>query len=128
MKLVTENRQVKFSFLILLFAVFLLPLKISAQEKKSKIDYSVKSNILNPDTIKGDNKLIFWHFVGLTHKEAKELEPLKVKAEFEKLGILTDERARFVKALSFYDCSMTNHKKSCEQWESFNDLAPKKIE
>ena len=127
MKPLTENshQAKKNMFLILIvFGGFYLQNGF-AQQQKSKIDYSVKSNILNPDTLKGDQKKIFWHFVELTHKEAEELEPLKVKAVFEKLGITTDQRARFVKALSFYDCSMTNHKKSCEQWESFKDLSPK---
>ena len=124
MKLVTENRQsIQTSFLIL--AVLLLSSIVNAQEKKAPpIDYSIKSNILNPDTLKGDQKRIFWHFVKLTNKQAKDLKPLQIKAEFEKLGITTNERARFVKALSFFDCTMTNHKESCEQWESFKDLAP----
>lgn len=128
MKSFTENRQtIKTSTLILLFAVFLLPLENSAQDKKSKIDYSVKSNILNPDTLKSDQKRIFYHpyFLKLTYKQANELEPLKAKVEFEKLGITTDQRARFVAAFEFFDTDIIFHKKSVENWESFKDLAPK---
>lgn len=103
----------------------MLPIKNFAQERKAKIDYSVKSNILQPDTLKGDNKLVFWHFVGLSSKQVIEYESLKLKSEFEKLGIFTKERARFVKAFTFFDTEMKYHKKSCEQWETFKDLAPK---
>ncbi len=125
MNLSTKNRQtIKTSFLILIFAVFMLPTEIHAEETKPKIDYSKKSNILNPDTLRGDQKLIFWHFVKLTYKEANELEPFKIKAGFAKLGITTEQRARFVKSYSFFASSMTNHKKSCEQWASFKKLAP----
>jgi hypothetical protein len=122
------NRQtIKTITVTLLFAVFILPLKISAQEEKSKIDYSVKSNILNPDTLKADQKRIFYHpyFLKLTHEETKNLEPFKVKDEFEKLGITLKEDARFGRAYIFFDTSMKNHKKSVENWESFKDLAPK---
>lgn len=127
MKSLTENRQkIKTSILVLIFAVFLLP-QISAQNKEKYKDciYAKKSNILNPDTLKADKKLIFWHFVELTHKQAEKLEPLKIKAEFKKLGITTDENDRFVDAYSFFLSSYTAHKKSCEQWQSFKDLAPK---
>lgn len=127
MKSLTENRQtIKTSILVLIFAVFLLP-QISAQNKEQYKDciYSKKSNILNPDTLKADQKKIFWHFVDLTHKQAVELEPLKIKAEFKKLGITTNERARFVKSFSFFDSAVISHKKSCENWQSFKDLAPK---
>ena len=129
MTLTTENSRyvIKTSILILLFAVFILPTKTHSQEKKSKIDYSVKSNILDPDTLRADQKRIFYHpyFLKLTHEETKKLEPLKVKDEFEKLGITTNERARFVKAFSFFDTRIIGHKKSCENWQYFKDLSPK---
>ncbi len=119
-----KNRQtIKISFTMLIFTVLFLPLNISAQETNSKIDYSVKSNILNPDTLKGDQKLIFWHFVELTHKQSEDLKPLEIKADFEKLGITTKERARFVKAFTFFDCFIISHKKSIENWQSFIDLS-----
>ncbi|OFY47792.1 MAG: hypothetical protein A2W85_13395 [Bacteroidetes bacterium GWF2_41_31] len=95
-----------------------------SQEKKSRIDYSIKSNILNPDTLKGDQKVIFWHFVKLTHEQAEEMKPLEIKAEFAKLGILTTDKSRFQEAFLFFRSDNTAHKKSCEQWEFFKDLSP----
>lgn len=128
MTCLTENRQpIRIKILILiLFGGFYLQHGFS-QEQKSKIDYSIKSNILDPDTLKGDQKTIFWHpyFLKLSSKETENLEPSKIKTEFAKLGITTNQRARFVAALTFYDVPMICHKKSCEQWESFKDLAPK---
>lgn len=119
-------KRKKLSGRYLVFALTLILISLCNQSiySQPKIDYSVKSNILNPDTLKDDQKLIFWHFVELTHKQAKELEPLQVKAEFDKLGISSD-RKRFGKAAKFFLTTMKNHKKSCEQWESFKDLAPK---
>ncbi len=126
MNLITENRQtIKTTLLTLFLLGFCLPTIGQAQTNKTKIDYSKKSNILNPDTLQYDQKLIFWHFVKLTNKEVIEYESQKLKTEFEGLGITTKERARFVRAFLFFDTSMKNHKKSCEQWESFKDLAPK---
>jgi len=125
--LIKKSRQaIKTSILVLIFAVFLLP-QISAQNKEKYKDciYAKKSNILNPDTLKADQKKIFWHFVKLTHKQAEELEPLRIKAEFKKLGITPKERARFVKSFSFFDSAVISHKKSCENWQSFRSLAPK---
>ena len=127
MKLQKNRQTVKKSILALIFAVFLLP-QISAQnkEKYKHCIYAQKSVILNPDTLKTDQQKIFWHFVELTHKESKELKPLKIKAEFKKIGITTDENDRFLDAYSFLRSINTAHKKSCEQWQSFKDLAPKK--
>ena len=126
MKLITENRQaIKKAILILtVIGGFYLHNGFS-QEKKSRIDYSIKSNILNPDTLKGDQKTIFWHFVKLSSKETEEMKPLEVKAEFEKLGITTNEGTRFSAAYSFFRSPNTAHKKSVENWVSFKDLAPK---
>jgi hypothetical protein len=126
----TGNRQLlKSQIIALIFMMATFP--SYGQSSKSKIvdyanvDYSQASNILDPDTLTQDRRAIFFHFVKLTHDETKNLEPLKIKAEFAKLGIKTTDRTRFVAAYSFYSSSMTNHKKSCEQWESFKDLAPK---
>ncbi len=94
----------------------------------SKVDYSARSNIIkHPERLKGDEKAIFYHlfFLKLTHDEAKNLEPLKVKEEFAMLGITLIEKDRFLDAYTFYDAVLVFHKKSCEQWESFKDLAPK---
>ena len=108
--------------------------KSAKKEKKdtkpdySNVDYSIGSNIIEyPEKLKGDEKAIFYHpyFLKLTHKEAKNLAPLKVKTEFAKLGITLKEDKRFGEAFSFYDAVIVYHKKSCEQWESFKDLAPK---
>jgi len=62
--------------------------------------------------------------VKLSNKEVKDLEPQQIKVEFAKIGITTDENDRFADAFSFFYSSMKNHKKSCEQWESFKDLKP----
>jgi len=126
MTFLTENRQlIRIKILILiLFGGFYLQHGFS-QEQKSKIDYSIKSNILDPDTLKGDQKTIFWHFVKLTHEQAEEMKPLEIKAEFAKLGILTTDKSRFQEAFLFFRSDNTAHKKSCEQWESFKDLSPK---
>jgi hypothetical protein len=118
------RQTIKTSFLILIFFGGIYLQNGFYQDQKSKIDYSVKSNILNPDTLKGDMKIIFWHFVELTHKQAEDLKPLEIKAEFEKLGITLNEDQRFKRAWDFFDLSVVYHKKSCEQWESFKDLAP----
>jgi hypothetical protein len=115
---ITINRQKK-RWIVLMFCMMLIP-SIQAQ-----VDYSTKSNILNPDTLRGDQKKVFWHFVKLSHKETEELEPLEIKVEFAKIGITTDENDRFVDAYFFYAGTMTNHKKSCENWASFKDLSPK---
>jgi hypothetical protein len=124
--LTKKSRQaIKKAILILtLFGGFYLHNGFS-QEKKSRIDYSIKSNILNPDTLKGDQKAIFWHFVKLSSKETEEMKPLQIKAAFETLGIETTNNNRFIDAFIFFDTSMKNHKKSCEQWESFKDLKSK---
>lgn len=90
----------------------------------AQVDYSARSNILNPDSLRADQKKIFWHFVKLTHEEACDVKPLEVKAEFAKLGITTSDRARFVSAFNFFDSDVIYHKKSCENIASFNDLKP----
>lgn len=126
-----KQQKIRQTF-VLILSTFLLPIFIQAQEKTPKIDYSIRSNILDPDTLKGDQKKIFWHpyFLKLSSKEVEEMPPLKVKDEFAKLGIRTIERARFVRALTFFDTSMKNHKISCEQWEEIKYLVepPKKRE
>jgi len=94
----------------------------------SGVDYSIGSNIIEyPEQLTGDEKDIFYHpyFLKLTHEEAKNLDPFKVKEEFAKLGITLNEDERFGKAFSFYDAVLVYHKKSCENFEYFKDLAPK---
>ena len=125
--------------LILFFAGFMLTLQSCAQETKAKtntkepdycnVDYSSRSNIIKrPKDLKGDEMKIFYHpfFLKLTSKEAKALKPLKIKEEFAKLGIETKKRDRFVDAYSFFRIQYWGHKKSCENWEYFKDLAPSK--
>ena len=93
----------------------------------SNVDYSIGSNIIEyPKKLIGDEKAIFYHpyFLKLTSKEARHLDPFKVKEEFAKLGITTKENDRFIDAYSFFKTDCWSHKKSCEQWESFKDLAP----
>lgn len=93
----------------------------------SNVDYSAPSNIIkHPKQLTGDEKAIFYHpyFLKLTSEETKNLDPFKVKEEFAKLGITTDENDRFVDAYIFYKTYYRGHKKSCENWEYFKDLAP----
>ena len=119
MKSLVENRQpTTTSILALIVAIILLPSEVSAQKSKSKIDYSIKSNILNPDTLKkGTNEYeIFWHFVKWTHKEVKAIKPIKLKTELEKLKITTKDK-EFDSAYSFFKNEIVYHKKSVENWE-----------
>ena len=95
---------------------------------ESSVDYSKASNIIKePEKLTGDERAIFYnpYFLKLTHKEAQNLSPKEIKKEFEKMGITTNYRDRFNNALTFYDVTLINHKKSIENWESFKDLAPK---
>ncbi len=123
-----KNRQKRTrKVFIVLLAMYGVPLTSSGQttqKKSSEVNYSVKSNILNPDTLRGDQKKIFWHFVEYSHEEIEALEPLFIKTEFEKLGIYTTDNDRFLDAYIFFDTDMIYHKKSCEQWEAFKDLKP----
>lgn len=101
--------------------------KPESKSDYSNVDYSKASNIIkNPEKLTGDEKAIFYHpfFLKLTSEEARDLDPFITKDEFEKLGIKTDQRDRFVAAYSFYKIYYLGHKVSCEQWESFKDLAP----
>ncbi len=97
---------------------------LSAQST-SGIDYSQESNIIDHDTLKGDQKAIFWHFVELTSKEVMATTPEKLKAEFNSLGLTPEERQRFFEAYKFYSLTMEYHKKSCENWDDFKYLDPR---
>lgn len=110
---------------IILITLFLIGINSLTGQAQSEIDYSIKSNFLNPDTLKkGSNEYrIFWHFVKWTHKEADEIEILTLKAEFEKVGITTKDK-EFNSAYLFFKSVVVFHKKSVEQWEHFKDLAP----
>lgn len=93
----------------------------------SNVDYSAGSNIIEyPEKLTGDEKAIFYHpfFLKLTSEETRNLDPFKVKEEFEKLGITTKQRARFVSTYSFLKTDCWAHKKSCENWEYFKFLKP----
>ncbi len=118
------NRQV--ILILALFAIFIFHSEITNAQKHLDCIYAKKSNILNPDTLKlgSDKYKIFWHFVKYTNKEIKDYPPLEVKAEFKKLGITLKDDSRFSKAYIFFDTSLKNHKKSCENIASFKDLAP----
>jgi len=125
MKSLTEIRQTK--TLVFIFTIFFLPFFTQAQDKAPEIDYSIRSNILNPDTLKGDQKAIFKHFIKLSSKEVEEMPPLKVKDEFAKLGITLLEKDRFSKAWDFLDLKVLYHKKDVELWQEFTDLAPESV-
>jgi len=90
----------------------------------AQVDYSTKSNFLNPDTLRADQKKVFWHFVGLTSEEAERVTSSQIVEEFAKIGIDKSNRVRFVKAYNFFDTDVIYHKKSCENWESMKDLKP----
>lgn len=120
----TKIRQIKKQTIILFLAIFWLPQLSFAQDTKPKIDYSIKSNILDPDTLRGDRKAVFWHFVSLSSQEAKDIPALQMKEEFAKLGITTDQRARFVAAYTFFRVDVKGHKISVEQWQHFLHLKP----
>jgi len=129
-----RNRQILY---IIVFAIFLFSLQSCAQKNQDKskeakkedylknVDYSIRSDIINPDTLKGDQKLIFWHFVKLNYKEVEEMTPIKVKAEFEKIGIETKANDRFADAHIFYRTYYRGHKKACENLAYFEFLKPK---
>jgi len=131
-----RNRQILY---IIIFAIFLFSLQSCAQKSDSRaeqikkedylknVDYSIRTDIINPDTLKGDQKKIFYHplFLKLSYEEAKNLEPLKVKEEFQKLDINTNQRARFVEAFSFFITYYRGHKKACENMAYFDFLKPK---
>ena len=137
MKLFTENRQIRF-FLMLLSLVLSIescPQKNETKTKETtkkedylkKADYSIRTDIINPDTLKGDQKKIFYHpyFLKLTHEEAENLEPQKIKEELIKLGISGSENDRFVDAYIFYKTYYLGHKKDCEYFAYFEFLKPK---
>ncbi len=114
----------KYQNTILIVAGLTLSTSINAQTQDVKIDYTAKSNFINPDTLKGDQKLIFYHFKNETSEDLKTMEAQKIKAEFAKLGLRTKEKDRFIKAYSFFVNTLEGHKKSCENWEEFKYLKP----
>jgi hypothetical protein len=122
--LIKKSRQANTTqFLILFLALFWTSTLSYGQN--NPVDYRAKSIILHPDTIRDrDMKKVFWHFVDYSYEEIKNLETDFIKSEFEKLGITTDDRTRFVSAFIFFDTTMKNHKRSCEQWREFEDLKP----
>lgn len=113
---------------IILITLFLLGIHCLNGQAQSKIDYSIKSNILNPDTLKkgSDEYRIFWHFIKWTYKEVDEIKILTLKAEFEKVGITTKDK-EFDAAYSFFNNDVVFHKEQVEIWvKHFQDLAPSK--
>ncbi len=124
--LIKNSRQAKNVIISILVVVLSIHLSDGvAQNQKSKIDYNQKSNIMNPDTLRGDNLKIHKNFLEWSHKEVKEMESSKLKSEFEKIGITTNEKDRFLEAYFFLRIDLTGHKKSVEQWEHFKYLKPK---
>lgn len=115
----------KFRQVTLVVLCLFLSITSLKSQTKTKIDYSINSNILHPDTLNGDQKAIFWCFAELSSEEIENLDPIIIKEKFAGIGITLKEDKRFGRAFIFYDTTMKNHKISCEQWESFKDLAPK---
>jgi hypothetical protein len=116
----------KLTVLVLLGALFLFPLSVLSQKSKSKIDYSIRSNFLDPDTLKlGTNEYkIFWHFIKWTYKEVDEIKVLVLKGELETIGIYTKDDD-FDIAYSFFKNEVVYHKRSVENWGHFKELVPK---
>lgn len=108
-----------------LCSALFIQLSVFSQSETSKIDYSIHSNVLDPDTLCGDQQSVFQHFIKLSSKDVEEMPPLKVKEEFIKLGITLLEKDRFREAWDFLDLIILFHKKDVELWQSFKDLAPK---
>lgn len=113
------------SILLFLSVTFLPSNDLFSQAETTKIDYTKESNIINPKALKGDEKAVFWHFAKLSSQEHKELGADAIKSAFANLGLHTNERKRFLKAYFFLVNDVEGHKKDCELWESFKDLAPK---
>lgn len=109
-------KQIRFGVLMSLALAVGANADMMAQSSSTGIDYSKPSRILNPDTLTGDNKAIFDHFVKLSSEEVKTMQPMVIKEEFAKLGLTTEERQRFINAFSFFVNTSTNHKISCENW------------
>ena len=100
----------------------------SSEEDRMEIikDHYKKSNILFPDSLKGDQKLVFDHFASWTLEELEDIEPLTLKAEFENMGIFSKENDRFLDAYGFFKNRVVFHKISVKQWKHFEDLDPQK--
>ncbi len=114
-------KQIRFGVLLSLALAVGANSDMMAQSTDSKIDYGKASRILNPDTLSGDNKAIFDHFVKLSSEEMNLLNPSQLKSEFAKLGLTPDERKRFFEAYKFYSVSMEGHKISCENWAEVSE-------
>ena len=110
---------------IISVALFLLATHYSIGQEQSKIDYSIESIILNPDTLKGDQKLVFNHFLKWSYKQVREAAPDKIKNGFKKIGISIKDKDRFREAYYFFKLEMTAHKKNVEDWEEFKILDPR---
>ena len=129
--LTKKSRQaIKKAILILiLFEGFFLQ-NVFSQEQKSKIDYSIKSNILDPDTLKMSSLeyKVFWHFVDWNFKRVDEIPILTLKSEFEKIGITTKDK-EFDTAYFFFKDYIVFHKEQVELWVThFQELSPTKKE
>ncbi len=114
-------RLFAFSLLTLSFLLFGAN-NLGAQS--SKINYTIHSNVINPDTLKGDQKAIFWHFKNESSNELKSMNADKLKAEFATLGLYPKDKDRFTEAYFFFVGNLTYHKKDCEMWEEFKYLKP----
>lgn len=102
-------------------------LNFDEEDRKEIIeDHYKKSNILNPDTLKGDQKLIFDHFASWTLEELENIYILDLKKELRKAGINVDSRESFQNAYSFFKNRVVFHKISVKQWKHFEDLHPRK--
>jgi hypothetical protein len=119
-----KNRQ-RNSFLIFaLLACTVFAFPVFSQKKIVKVDYSKRSNILNPDTLSNKyQKMVFKHFIKHSNEDLNKMEIADIKRELLSIGIPKDKKS-FGAAASFFLITLKNHKKSCEQFAEFNDLAP----
>ncbi len=92
------------------------------EDRVEIIEYHYKkSNILNPDTLKGDQKLVFDHFASWTLEELENIEILTLKSELAKVQITVESPSRFRKAYSFFKNRVVFHKISRRNCKYFED-------
>ena len=122
MKPLTKNSRQAYRklFLLIIFITSFFCLNACAQ---SKVDYKITSNFLKVDTlIKGSiEHRIFMHFLEWDYRKTNNIKPLKLKDEFRKLDIKTQDK-EFDIAYSFFRNVLVYHKKSVENLNSFNKL------
>ena len=94
------------------------------REKKSTIDYSKASNILDPDTLTDDRKSIYEYFKDWTFEQMDTITPREINIALtsEVVGIMPkQEYSRYKSSISFFQ-SLRYHKKSVENWYELMEI------